>query len=406
MPVFEYKAQGEKGLINERVEALSESDARREIQEAGLVLISIKEVASKNSNKPLWERLNEKKVSVKDLSIMSRQFATLIEAGVPIKRSLSILEEGTPNKTLKEALAGSVKDIESGGTLSTAFAKYPKVFPSIYISMIESAEIGGALAEILDELAVFLEKEKSMKSKIRSAMAYPSVVIVATLIAILVMLVFVVPQFEPLFADLGADLPLPTRMLMAGSELAQTYWWLFIILIAGAVVGITFATRTEKGKMLVDQTVLKIPVIKDVILKSSVARFSRTLQTLQKSGVPLVEALTVVTATANNTVIENMLKDAKKKLEDGQGLSEPLSESGIFPDLVVQMITIGEETGELEKMLGKIADFYEEEVDLAVKTLTGTIEPALTLILGVIVGFVAISIIMPIYELMGAMQKQ
>lgn len=410
MALFKYVAKDYSlNKVSGEINSISEREARSALKQQDLFVMTIKEIKEK-SNKEKGSLLDidivEKKVKLEELTLFSRQFATLIDAGIPISRSLSILSLNSTNKSLRKALANVTESIESGSPLSQALAKHPKIFPSMYTDMVAAAEIGGALPEVLNRLAVYLEKDKSVRGKVKSAFTYPSVVFVIAILAVVVILTFVIPQFVPLFEDLGEELPLPTKILLNSSDFFMNYWYIALGSVIALVVGTIFYSKTAIGKKHIDWIKLNLPIIGVVVTKSSIARFARTLETLQRSGVPLVESLSIVGKSSGNYFIEKTINRALDSLERGEGISKELAKSKVFPPLVTQMIEIGEETGELESLLSKIADFYEEEVDIAVKNLTSMIEPVITVFLGVVVGFIAIAVIMPIYEMMGAMQDQ
>lgn len=412
MPLFKYDARDyNMKKISGEINASNDKDARLLLKQQDLIVINIKEIKSGKSGGTsggfnLNIELTKPKVKLDEITLFSRQFATLIESGVPISKSLYILSDNTKDKNFKKILVEITQDIESGTSLSDSLGKHSHAFPQIYIDMVEAAEISGALPEVLNRLATYMENDKSMKAKVKSAFIYPISVICIAFLVVVVMMIFVIPQFEPLFADLGEDLPLPTKVLMGLSNFLVESWLPALIGIILAAIGLTIYSKTKLGKRHMDWLKLKVPILGTIATKSAVARFSRTLETLQRSGVPLVQSLSIVGKTSGNYLIEKAMVDALKTLESGGSISEPLEKSKLFPPLVTQMIKIGEETGELEKLLSKIADFYEEEVDQAVKNLTALIEPIITIFLGVVVGFIALSIIMPIYNMMGAMQNQ
>lgn len=411
MPLYKYAAKDfALNRTTGEIQAVSEKEARSMLKQQDLFVLEIKEIKSKKekggSGLNMEIEIFESKVKHDELTLFSRQFATLIDSGVPISRSLHILSMNTENKTLKKVLTTVTEDIEQGQSLSVALSKHKKIFPSLYIDMVAAAEIGGALPEVLDRLATYMEKDKSVRGKVKSAFTYPTIVMLVAIIAVIVILSVVIPKFIPLFEDLGAELPLPTRMLIGASTFLQSYWYVALIAVGLFGLGVFLYSKTKVGRKHIDWLKLHIPIIGVVVRKSSIARFARTLETLQRSGVPLMESLEIVGKTSGNVHIEKALQYALESLGEGQGISKPLAITNIFPPLVTQMMEIGEETGELEKMLSKIADFYEEEVDVAVKNLTSMIEPVITVFLGVVVGFIAIAVIMPMYEMMGEMQNQ
>lgn len=408
MPRYRYTVTD---LANENqkageITAKSEKEARLTLKGQGHFVLSLKVIKEKKEGGfDLNMNLVEKKVKIEELTIFSRQFATLIDAGIPIPKSLKILADSTVHPTLKKALKQMTEDIENGNKLSFALQKHPKIFPTIYVDMVRAAELSGSLASVLDRLAGYMEKDKSLKAKVKSAFIYPTVVVSIVFIAIIVILKVVVPSFMPMFEELGSNLPLPTRMLLMGSNIVENYWWAILLALVGVFVAYKGYTKTAKGKRQMDYIKLKMPIFGQITTKTSIARFSRTLETLQKSGVSLMESLEIVSRTSGNIIVEEALLSAIDYLERGEGIHTALREHKIFPPLVVQMIEIGEQTGELEKLLGKVADFYEEEVDIAVKNLTALMEPLITVVLGVIVCFIALSVMMPMYQMMGDMQQ-
>jgi len=409
MPQFKYTAYDYKtNKVSGELTAKDRSEANTIIKEKEMIPIEINELKGKDISKlnsAKSSALLSNKVSLKDVTLFSRQFATLVKADVPIVRCLFILSQNTQSVSFRKVLEKVKDDIENGDSLSTSLSKHPKVFPSIYIDMVTAAEMGGALPEVLDRLATYMENDKAIRSKVKSAFIYPAVVLTITLAVIIIMLTFVIPKFVPLFEGMGEELPFPTRFLLGTSTFFQSYWLLFILGIIGVVVGIASYAKTKKGRYQVDYIKLKIPALGTLFNKSAIARFARTLETLQKSGVPLIQSMEIVGKTSGNVIIEKAIAEATLALERGEGISIPLEDTKVFPLLVTQMLAIGEETGELEELLSKIADFYEEEVNMAVKNITSLLEPAITVILGIIVGFIALAIIMPMYNMMGAMQN-
>lgn len=404
MPQYNYTATDfQLKRTSGQITASNPKEARKLLREKGLFVLDIKEYKPVEK-KSLNISITKPKVSIKEITLFSRQFSTLIESGIPISRSLYILAQNTKNKQFQKILNNIRTQIEAGSSLSVALSKYESIFPPIYIDMVASGEVSGSLHEVLDRLATHLENEKSIKSKVKSAFIYPSVVIVVAIVVVFIMLIYVIPKFIPIFEDMGQELPLPTRILLGSSEFMQNYWWAILIGMGVLVIGLWIYRQTPLGRKHTDILKLKIPIIGDIVSKSAIARFCRTLETLQRSGVPLIQSLSIVGKTSGNYVIERAIESSITSLENGEGISAPLAESGAFPILVTQMISIGEETGELEQILTKIADFYEEEVTIAVRTMTSLIEPIITVFLGVMIGFIAVAIIMPMYEMMGNLQ--
>jgi type IV pilus assembly protein PilC len=299
---------------------------------------------------------------------------------------------------------GQIKhDVAGGTSLTEAIQRHPRIFSPLYVNMIRSAEAGGLLDQVLDRLSGFLEKEQETRGKIKSAMTYPTVVFFFATLMLIALLMFVLPKFKGIFESMGLKLPLATKIMLNFSSYAQSYWYLGIVLIAGSIVGIKVLMRTDRGRYAVDALKLKLPVFGDLILKTSISRFARTFGTLITSGVPVLRALEIVADTAGNRVISDIVARARVSIKEGDKISTPLFGSKIFPVMVTQMIAIGEETGRLDQMLGKVANFYDEEVDSTLKSLTSLIEPLMIVGLGVIVGFIAVSVISPIYSIVGSL---
>ncbi len=342
------------------------------------------------------------KVKTKELVIFSRQFATMIDAGLPLVQCLDILATQQENAEFKRVLLDIKASVEGGSTFADALRKHPKVFDSLYVNLIAAGEVGGILDTILNRLSGFLEKAEKLKGKIKSAMTYPAAVISIACLVVAGLLIWVVPIFQDMFASFGRALPAPTQLVVNMSHALTSYWYLILGTIAGIFFGLKYAYKTPKGRYYMDLTFLKIPVVGDLIRKTAVARFTRTLGTMLSSGVPILEALEIVAKTSGNVIIEEAVMKARASLSQGKTLAEPLMETKVFPGMVTQMIAVGESTGALDAMLTKIADFYEEEVDAAVDALTSLIEPMLMAFLGIVVGGLVIALYLPIFQLAGA----
>ncbi len=344
------------------------------------------------------------KVKGKSLCIFTRQFATMIDAGLPLIQGLEILGSQEPNITLKKAVGTIRGDVESGSTLSNALKKHPKIFSDLYVSLVSAGEMGGMLDTILNRLATYIEKAEKLKRKVKGAMVYPSVVLSIALIVIAVLLVFVIPVFQEMFEGLGGELPGITQFVVDLSEFLRNN----IFYIIGALVLFVLAFNrfkaTEKGRIMVDKTLLGLPVFGMLLKKSAIANFTRTLQTMTSSGVPILDGLGIVAATSGNKVVEKAILDTRTSISEGKTIAEPLSKSGIFPPMVTQMISVGESTGALDTMLGKIADFYEDEVNAAVDAITALIEPFMMVFLGGTIGFMLLAMYMPIFKIAGAIE--
>lgn len=345
-------------------------------------------------------------VSTKDLAVFTRQFSTMINSGLPLVQCLDILSKQAEKDKFRKIISSTMRDVESGSTLADALSKHPAVFGDLYVNMVEAGEAGGVLDVILGRLATYLEKMNNLKRKVKAAMAYPAVVFLVTIAATIFMLVFIIPTFANLYSDFGSELPGPTRIVMALSNFVTTRWWLLL----GCVFGLGYGTKkyydTKKGKAHIDRLMLKIPVLGQVLLKSSIARFTRTLGTLVSSGVPILEGLDITGKAAGNSVVKDAVMKTRASISSGQTIAGPLREAEIFPPMVVQMISVGEETGALDEMLSKIADFYDEEVDAAVDTMTSIIEPVMIVLMGGVVGGMLVAMYLPMFKLVGVIMGE
>jgi type IV pilus assembly protein PilC len=343
-------------------------------------------------------------VKGRDIVVFTRQFATMINAGLPIMQCLQILAGQTENKVFRKTINDLKDDVESGSTLADAAKKHPKVFSELYTSLVQAGEIGGILDTILQRLAAYLEKTAQLKSKIKGAMIYPACIVIAAMLVTAILLIWVIPVFAEVFQSFGAALPAPTQFVINLSNFVIDYvWYLAMVPIAG-FFAFRAAYRTDNGRMTIDRLSLRIPVFGELIRKSSVARFTRTLSTLVSSGVPILDALNITARTAGNKVIEKALYEARQSIASGRTISEPLIEAKVFPPMVCQMISVGETTGALDSMLGKIADFYDDEVDNTVANLMSLLEPAVILFLGVVIGGLVVSMYLPIFQLGAVIQ--
>jgi len=339
-------------------------------------------------------------VKVKDVAIFARQFATMINAGLSLTKCLGILAAQTESAGLREVIQQVAKDVEAGQSLSDSMAKHPKVFPPIFINMVRAGETGGVLDEVLRRVADHFEQELALKGKIKSAMTYPAVLSVLVLIILAVMMIFVVPVFEGMFASLGGELPFLTQMLVNISRFVSGLGGLGLVVAAVMVFfGFRFWKRTESGKLIWDSAKLRMPVFGGLVRKIALARFTRTFATLVSAGVPILSALEIVSDTAGNEVVAQAVRKTRGAVKEGETIAEPLTESKVFPSMLVQMIAVGEETGALDAMLNKVADFYEEEVSSAVLALTSAIEPLMMATLGLIVGGMVIALYLPMFQI-------
>jgi type IV pilus assembly protein PilC len=341
-------------------------------------------------------------VNAKELAIFTRQFSVMIDAGLPLVQCLEILAGQQENQTFQKVLAGTRGSVEGGATLSAAMRQYPKVFDALYVNMVEAGETGGILDTILQRLSTYIEKNVKLQRAVKSALVYPVGVLTVAAGVIILLLWKVVPIFATLFAGLGVDLPLPTKIVIAMSNFVGSIFGLLIVVaIAGIIFGLKVWYGTEQGRYAIDATILRLPVLGLLMRKIAVARFTRTLGTLISSGVPILEGLDITAKTAGNAVVERALRRVRRSLEEGKSLTEPLKDSEVFPGMVTQMIAVGEQTGAMDAMLQKIADFYEEEVDAAVKDLLTALEPVMIVFLGLVVGGVVISMYLPLFSLIG-----
>jgi type IV pilus assembly protein PilC len=347
-------------------------------------------------------------VGQKDIVTFTRLFATMIDAGLPIVQCLDILQGQTDNKFLGNILRDVKSSVEQGATFSDSLRRHPKVFDHLYVNLVQAGEVGGILDTILNRLAVYIEKAMKLRRQVRGAMVYPSIVIVVFVGVLTILLTFVIPGFQNMFKDFGSkdELPALTRGVMAVSSffVGNILW--FILALTAAIVGVSYAHRTTGGKRFIHRMMLRAPVLGDVLRKIAVARFTRTLGTLLSSGVPILDALEIVAKTAGNLVVEEAIMYSRARISEGKNMAQPLMETNVFPPMVVQMVGVGEQTGALDAMLNKIADFYEEEVDIAVAALTSLIEPALMVGIGGTVGVVLIAMYLPIFSLAGKIKAE
>lgn len=362
-----------------------------------IIITSVRE-KSKNLTIPLP---GQNRVGVKDLGVFTRQFATMINAGLPMVQCLDILSQQCEKPFLKTSVAQVMTDVEGGSTLGEAMQRHPKVFSNLYVNMVEAGEAGGILDLILNRLATYLEKADALQRKIKSALTYPTVVCLVAVGATVFMLMFIIPTFAKMFQDFGGVLPLPTQIVMGLSDFLRGYWYFLAAGIVAAIVGIQRYYKTDNGRRTIDKLLLSIPVLGTVVRKGAVARFTRTLGTLISSGVPILNGLDITARTAGNKIIEDAVLATRESISQGNTIAEPLKSAGVFPPMVTQMISVGEQTGALDEMLEKIATFYDSEVDTAVDALTSIIEPVMIVVMGVIVGGMLIAMYLPMFKLVG-----
>jgi type IV pilus assembly protein PilC len=399
MAAFTYDAINAQGIeLSGEIHAPDLTAAREQLQARGLLPQSLSERSASGER---GARSAFKKVKPKSLQVFSRQLATMIEAGVSVVAALSTLEEQTEDKYLREVIAEIRSDVEGGMVLSKAFARHPKVFNRLYVSMIEAGESSGTLDRVLDRAATQIEKENKLRRRVKGALVYPSVVITFATLVLIFMLMFIVPVFAEIFDTLGGELPTPTKLVMGASNLMRGWWFVIFPLVGGLIFAFRHWKKTDRGRQVWDSFKLRIPMkIGDVVHKVALARVSRTLATLIAAGVDIIKALEITGATSGNWVVEKSLANVRTRVHEGAPISLPLAEDPVFPPMVGHMVKTGEETGELDKMLGKVADFYEDEVDAAIQALTSIIEPILMIGVGAMVGIIVISMYLPMFKML------
>src|SRR5256886_1439265 len=379
MPVFQYTARTLKGdLVNDKIDLPSRDDVIAHLRKNRMVVVQVRAA-------PREFKLSFKfggGVKTRDIVVMTRQFATMINAGLPLVQALDILAQQTENKILADVTRQVVYDVESGHTLADALRKHPRAFSDLYVNMVAAGEAGGILDTILVRLAQFLEKNDAIVRKVKGAMVYPAVIISVAVIAISVLLIFVIPTFQNMFASVNLELPLPTRMAIGASNVLKDYWWAIIGVMGVGVFGLTRYYKTAPGRLQIDRMLLRLPVLGDVLRKSPVSRFTRTLGTLISSGVSILDGLEITARTAGNMVIHNAVMASRASIAGGETIAAPLAKSKVFPPMVISMISVGEQTGGMDEMLSKIADFYDDEVDAAGRALLSLLEPSMLVGLG------------------------
>ncbi len=398
MPI--YKWEGKTRTGNEtsgEMEAPNEEAviARLRTQQIVATKVKAKGKAASLANIQIMKQ----KVSEKDIVIFTRQFATMIDAGLPLVQCLDILVSQQENKTFREVLSEVKSDVESGSTFAKALAKHPKQFDQLFVALVSAGEVGGILDTILNRLGAYIEKTMKLKKKVKGAMVYPAAVLGITILVVIILMVFVIPVFKKMFEDFGGQLPGPTQLVVNVSDFMTSYWYALIIGTILAYIGAKKIFNTEKGSAIFDDVILKAPIFGELIRKQAIAKFTRTLSTMITSGVPILDGLDIVAKTSGNKTIERAIMQTKIRISEGKTIAEPLAESGVFPSMVCQMITVGESTGALDVMLSKIADFYEDEVDMSVNSLTTLLEPIMMVFLGGTVGFLLVCMYLPIFKL-------
>jgi type IV pilus assembly protein PilC len=399
MPVFNYTARTLTGeLQSGSIDLPTHDDVVAHLRKNRMIVVKIQQA-------PKELKISfGKGVTTRDIVIMTRQFATMINSGLPLVQALDILSEQSENPTLKDVTRAVVYDVESGHTLADALRKHPKAFTELYVNMVAAGEAGGILDTILLRLATFMEKNDALVRKVKGAMIYPSVIFSVAGMAIVILLIFVIPVFQEMFSSIHQQLPLPTRIVIGASNVLKGYWWAIGGGLAAAFFGIKKYYATPSGKLNLDRLMLNVPVLGDLIRKSAVSRFTRTLGTLIASGVSILEGLEITAKTAGNRVIHDAVMESRASIAGGETIAAPLQKSKVFPPMVISMIAVGEQTGGLDEMLSKIADFYDEEVDAAVEALLSLMEPVMIVVLGVVVGGMIIAMYLPIFNMINAVQ--
>ncbi|MEW5705833.1 MAG: type II secretion system F family protein [Actinomycetota bacterium] len=393
---FTYRVKDVRGnLLTGQIDGDSVAMVANKLRQMGYTVIELKEksLAQREITLPFLNR-----VKLKDLAVFSRQFSTMVSAGLSLTRCLAVLAEQSQSKVLQKTIAEVLKDVEQGKSLSDAMAKHPSIFPPIYINMVRAGEIGGVLDEVLLRVADHFEREQSIRSKIKSAMAYPVAMFAFSMLITFILITFIVPLFVKMFQDMGGTLPLPTQMLLIASGLIHKTWFVMIPTLFGIVYLFRLYGKQENGRRKIDSIKLHLPIFGKLVEKMAISKFSRTLGTLMSSGVPILQALDIVADNAGNAIIADSVLKARESIKEGESLAKPLSSDKVFPPMVVQMIAVGEETGALDSMLSKIADFYDDEVSTAVEALTSILEPVMIVVMGVIIGGIIVSLYLPMFK--------
>jgi len=394
MAVFAYRGRAAAGVQTGEIEAPDRTTAVGELRRRAILVTQITEKAGGKS--PI--RIGSK-VKDKEMAVFTRQFSTMIDAGLPLVQCLNILAEQSESRNLRAVTANVARNVQDGATLAEALRKHPRTFDDLFTNMVEVGETGGILDVIFQRLAGYIEKAAALKRKVKGAMVYPASIVGVAFLVIVFMLTFVIPTFAAIFKDMGADLPMPTQIVIWLSEFVRSYILLIFAAIGGTIFAMRSYYRTENGKSTIDALLLKIPIFGPLIRKVAVARFTRTLGTLVQSGVPILEGLRITATTAGNKVVEKAVLQCRTSVTAGKTVAEPLKLSGVFPPMVTQMISVGEQTGALDAMLSKIADFYDDEVNTAVNTLTSLLEPIMIVFLGGVVGGLVVAMYLPIFKL-------
>jgi type IV pilus assembly protein PilC len=397
MPVFQYTARSATGETKSAsIDAPSREEAVNRLRRQRLTVVKVEEArAAKGAGG---------KIAMRDVVIFTRQFSTMVNAGLPLVQALDILARQSENPALAAAVRAVVADVEQGNTVADAMRKQPKAFNELYTNMVAAGEMGGILDVILNRLAVFMEKNDALIRKVKGAMIYPTVILCVAGLCVVVLLWRVIPVFSAMFASVGMELPLPTQVVIGLSTFLNQYWWMLLLGGAGTVVALRRYYATSSGQLVIDALLLKVPVLGDVLRKSAVSRFTRTLGTLVSSGVSILDGLEITARTAGNRVVEDAVMQSRASIAGGDTIAGPLDKSGVFPPMVISMINVGEQTGGLDEMLSKIADFYDDEVDAAVSGLLALLEPIMIVFLGVVVGGMIVAMYLPIFDMVNSVR--
>ncbi|MEN6624215.1 MAG: type II secretion system F family protein [Smithella sp.] len=397
MPVFVWEGTTRKDEVKKgEIEAINELTVRNQLRRQGFKSVNVK-----TKPKDIAEYLPflKGKIKEKNVVVFCRIFSTMINAGLPLIQCLDLLSQQEQNKAFKEIIKKVKEDVESGASLTEALEKHPDVFDELFVNLIAAGEAGGILDVILVRLSNYMEKAMKLKSQVKGAMTYPASVLVISIGVVALLLIKVIPVFKKMFEGMGGELPGPTQFLVNASEFTQSYWWIMVGIVVAIIVVFGRFYKTEKGRWTIDSSMLKAPIFGPLLKKVAVAKFSRTLSTMMNSGVPIMEGLNIVSKTAGNVVVEAALIKTRQSISEGRTIAEPLTETGLFPPMVVQMIAVGEATGALDTMLSKIADFYDDEVDAAVAAMTSLLEPIMMVFLGGVVGGMIIAMYLPIFKM-------
>lgn len=398
MPTFTYTARTQSGdLKSSTIDAPSRDDAVAQLRRQRLTIVKVDESKSTPSK-------SGGSISMRDIVIFTRQFSTMINAGLPLVQALDILARQSENKALSAVVRQVVFDVESGNTVADAMRKHPKAFSDLYTNMVAAGEAGGILDTILNRLAIFMEKNDALVRKVKGAMIYPTVILCVAALCVVILLWKVIPVFANMFGSVGMELPLPTQIVIGLSNFLNNYWWMLLGGLAGSAFAIKQFYGTSQGQLVIDKFLLKVPVLGDVLRKSAVSRFTRTLGTLISSGVSILDGLEITARTSGNRVVQDAIMGSRASIAGGDTIAGPLQKSEVFPPMVISMIAVGEQTGGLDEMLTKIADFYDDEVDAAVSALLSLLEPVMIVFLGVVVGGMIVAMYLPIFDMVNAVK--